>query len=188
TSSSSGKPMTQEEATKQELALKICEKFSLLEEARPDKAFSKIKGEALIEKDDPGAFVIPIRLEGKINLNALTDTGSDINVLPYRIYQELGRDDAEKINKDMPIDRDAPVLVGRGFLHTCGSILNTIERIMSTCDGICHQTFRAAKTSINTAESDSDDEEEYCIKRNKFGAPVYGPQPAKYLNCTDPLD
>ncbi|GJW11418.1 hypothetical protein Tco_1577245 [Tanacetum coccineum] len=153
-----------------------------------ENAINKIKGEALIEKDDPWAFVIPIRLEGKINLNALADTGSDINVLPYRIYQELGRDDAEKINKDMPIDRDAPVLVGNVFLHTCGSILNTIKRIMSTYDGICHQTFRAAKTSINITKSDSDDEEEYGIKRNKFGAPIHGPQHAKYLNYTDPLD
>ncbi|GKC38190.1 DNA-directed DNA polymerase [Tanacetum coccineum] len=164
-----------------------------------EKAFNKIKGKALIEKDDPRAFIIPIRLEGKINLNALVDTGSDINVLPYRIYQELRRDDIEKVNKvtmiiakflilDMPIDRDAPALVRRGFLHTCGSILNTIERITSTYDGFCHQTFRAAKTSINTTESDSDDEEEFGIKRNKFGAPIYGPQPAKYLNCHDPLD
>ncbi|GKE89674.1 hypothetical protein Tco_1567149, partial [Tanacetum coccineum] len=140
-----------------------------------ENAINKIKGEALIEKDDPWAFVIPIRLEGKINLNALADTGSDINVLPYRIYQELGRDDGEKVNKDMPIDRDTPVLVGRGFLLTCGRILNTIERITSTFDGICHQTFRAAKPSINNAESDSDDEKEYGIKRNKFRAPIYGP-------------
>ncbi|GJW67740.1 hypothetical protein Tco_0122164 [Tanacetum coccineum] len=61
---------------------------------------------------------------------------------------------------DMPIDRDTPILVGRGFLHTCGGILNTIDSITSTFDGICHQTFRAAKTSLDTAESDSDDEED----------------------------
>ncbi|GKF75096.1 hypothetical protein Tco_0224540, partial [Tanacetum coccineum] len=46
---------------------------------------------ALIEKEDPGAFMIPIWLEGKINLNVLADTGSDINVMPYRVYKELGR-------------------------------------------------------------------------------------------------
>ncbi|GJY85278.1 hypothetical protein Tco_0499304 [Tanacetum coccineum] len=39
-----------------------------------EEAIIKIKGEALIEKEDPGAFVIPIRLEGKINLNALADS------------------------------------------------------------------------------------------------------------------
>nr|GEZ04621.1 hypothetical protein [Tanacetum cinerariifolium] len=39
-----------------------------------------------------------------------------------------------------------------------------------------------------TAERDSDDEEEYEIKRNKFGAPMYGPKPAAYLNCNDPTE
>ncbi|GKB42818.1 hypothetical protein Tco_0887760 [Tanacetum coccineum] len=58
-----------------------------------EEAIIRIKGEALIEKDNPEAFVIPIRLEGKINLNALVDTGSDINTMPYRIYKELGRED-----------------------------------------------------------------------------------------------
>nr|GEU63419.1 hypothetical protein [Tanacetum cinerariifolium] len=60
---------------------------------------------------------------------------------------------------DMPIDRDAPIL-----------------------------TFRAVKTSLNTKESDSDDEEDYGIQRNIFGAPMYGPKRAKYLNCNDPMN
>ncbi|GKB28739.1 hypothetical protein Tco_0868140 [Tanacetum coccineum] len=75
-----------------------------------------------------------------------------------------------------------------GFLYTCGSILNTIERITSTFDGLCHQTFHVAKTSLDTTESDSDDEEEYAIQRNKFRAPIYEPKPAQYLNCNDPMD
>ncbi|GJT95806.1 retrotransposon ORF1 [Tanacetum coccineum] len=37
-------------------------------------------------------------------------------------------------------------------------------------------------------KADSDDEEEYEFQRNKFGAPIYGPKPARYLNCSDPLD
>nr|GFB65381.1 hypothetical protein [Tanacetum cinerariifolium] len=41
---------------------------------------------------------------------------------------------------------------------------------------------------IRGEESDSDDEEEYHIKRNKFGAPIYGPKPAPYLNCNDPAE
>ncbi|GJU52100.1 copia protein [Tanacetum coccineum] len=179
-----------------------------------EEGIIKVKGEALIEKEDLGAFVILIRLEGKINLNALADTGSDINVMPYRVYKELGREEVQNVKKgitmlnhskaepmgllsdvlcqvgvttiiakflilDMPIDRDTPILVGRGLLYTCGSILNMIDKITSTFDGICHQTFRAAKTSLDTAESDSDDEEEYVIQRNKFGAPIYGPKPAR---------
>nr|GEU42684.1 hypothetical protein [Tanacetum cinerariifolium] len=41
---------------------------------------------------------------------------------------------------------------------------------------------------VRIAESDSDDEEEYEIKRNKFGAPIYGLKPASYLNCNDPAE
>nr|GFD09192.1 hypothetical protein [Tanacetum cinerariifolium] len=28
----------------------------------------------------------------------------------------------------------------------------------------------------------------YAIQRNKFRAPIYRPKPARYLNCSDPLD
>ncbi|GKF67745.1 hypothetical protein Tco_0197424 [Tanacetum coccineum] len=49
--------------------------------------------------------------------------------------------------------------------------------------------LHAARSDVlRTAESDSDYEEEYEIKRNKFGAPIYGPKPASYLNCNDPTD
>ncbi|GKG55542.1 hypothetical protein Tco_0572182, partial [Tanacetum coccineum] len=52
-----------------------------------EEALNQVKGEALQEKEDPGALIILIRLEA--NLNALADTDSDINVMPYRIYTKL---------------------------------------------------------------------------------------------------
>ncbi|GKC11913.1 hypothetical protein Tco_1008695, partial [Tanacetum coccineum] len=90
----------------------------------------KVKGKALKAEDDPEAFIFPIRFEGRVNENALADTGSDINTMSYLIYEKLGREEIKK-------------------------------------------------------ESDNDDKEEYEIKRNKFGAPMYGPKPAAYLNCND---
>ncbi|GJV83681.1 retrotransposon ORF1 [Tanacetum coccineum] len=183
-----------------------------------EKAIKKVKGEALKEKDDLGAFLFPIRLEGQVNENALADTGSDINTMPYQIYEQLGREEMKKVDRgitminhtqveamgiltnvlcqvgvttlidkflilDIPIDCDAPIVVGRGFLRTIGGIVNTLKRLFSTFDGFCHQTFRAAISDVmRNAESDSNDEEEYEIKRNKFGAPIYGPKPAPYLN------
>ncbi|GKE19055.1 hypothetical protein Tco_1426632 [Tanacetum coccineum] len=90
---------------------------------------------------------------------------------------------------DIPIDRDAPIVVDRGFLRTIDGIINTPERLFSTFDGFYHQTFRVARSDVmRNAESDSDDEEEYEIKRNKFGAPIYGLKPAPYLNCNDPAE
>nr|GEU46082.1 hypothetical protein [Tanacetum cinerariifolium] len=108
---------------------------------------------------------------GKVNENAFTNTRLDINTMPYQIYETLERDEMNKIDRgitminhtqaeamgrlsdvlcqvgvttiiakflimDIPIDCDAPIVVGRGFLYMI-------------------------------AESDSDDEEEYVIKRNK---------------------
>ncbi|GJQ96098.1 retrotransposon ORF1 [Tanacetum coccineum] len=131
-SSSARGHLTQEEATKEALAIRISQKFALLEEERPvietmayhdkykkildeiwkdkveldgktvkedEEAAKRIKGEALKEKDDPGAFIFPIRLEGKVNKNALADTGSDINTMPYRIFEKLGREDMKKIDR-----------------------------------------------------------------------------------------
>ncbi|GKE99774.1 DNA-directed DNA polymerase, partial [Tanacetum coccineum] len=186
-----------------------------------EEAIKRIKGEALKEKDDPGAFIFPIRLEGQVNENALANTGSDINTMPYRIYEQLGREDMKKVDRgitmishtqagamgiltnvlcqvgvttliakflilDIPIDRDSPIVVGRGLLRTIGGIVNTSERLFSTFDGFCHQTFRAARSDVmRNAESDSDDEEDYQIKRNKFRARIYGPKLAPYLNFND---
>ncbi|GJS81616.1 retrotransposon ORF1 [Tanacetum coccineum] len=114
--------------------------------------------------------------------------------MPYRIYEQLGREDMKKVDRgitminhtqaeamgiltnvlcqvgvttliakflilDIPIDCDAPIVVGRGSLNV-----------------------------MRNAESDSDDEEEYQIKINKFGAPIYEPKPAPYLNCNDPAE
>nr|GFB04301.1 hypothetical protein [Tanacetum cinerariifolium] len=42
-----------------------------------EEAIKKVKGEALKEKDDPGAFIFSIRLEGKVNENVLADTGGN---------------------------------------------------------------------------------------------------------------
>nr|GEW61008.1 hypothetical protein [Tanacetum cinerariifolium] len=183
-SSSTSRHFIQEEVTKEALELRISQKFALLEEVRrvletmayndkykkvldeiwkdkveldgmimkeEEEAINKVKGEELKEKDDPGAFIFPIRFKGKINENALDDIGLDINTMPYRIMRMgvtiiIGK----FLILDIPIDRDAPI--------------------------------------VRTAESDSDDEEEYEIKRNKFGAPIYGPKPAAYLNCNDPAE
>nr|GEY82544.1 hypothetical protein [Tanacetum cinerariifolium] len=132
TSSSAGGPLTQEEAEKEALTIRISQKFALLKEERPvietmayhekykkildeiwkdkvdldgkivkeeEEAIKRIKKEALKEKDDLEAFIFPIRLEGKVNENALADIGSDINTMPYLIYETLRREEMKKVDK-----------------------------------------------------------------------------------------
>ncbi|GKB51351.1 hypothetical protein Tco_0902104, partial [Tanacetum coccineum] len=87
-----------------------------------------------------------------------------------------------------PEDRDVPIVVGRSFLHTCGVIMNTIKGTTSTFDGIVHQKFYVANVWNAHTESNSDDDEEYCLERDDMGKPIYGPNHAKYLSCDDPID
>ncbi|GJX94949.1 agenet domain-containing protein [Tanacetum coccineum] len=171
TSSSAGGHLTQEEAPKEALAIRM-NKVELDGKIvkEEEEAVKRIKGEALKEKDNPRAFIFPIRLEGQVNKNALADTGSDINTMPYRIYKQLGKKDIKKVDRGI-------------------TMINHTQRLFLTFDGFCHQTFRATRSDVmRNAESDSDDEEEYQIKRNKFGAPIYGLKPAPYLNCNDPAE
>ncbi|GJW92064.1 hypothetical protein Tco_0169617 [Tanacetum coccineum] len=168
-----------------------------------EEAVKRIKGEALKEKDNPGAFIFPIRLEGHVNENAedmkkvdrgitmINHTQEEAIGILTNVLCQIGVTTliAKFLILDIPIDRDSPIVVGRGFLRTIGGIVNTPKRLFLTFDGFCHQTFRAARSDVmKNPESDSDDEEDYQIKRNKFGAPIYGPKPATYLNCNDPAE
>nr|GEX85551.1 hypothetical protein [Tanacetum cinerariifolium] len=171
TSSSAGGHLTQEEVAKEALAIRMSQKFALLKEERPiikrigyhdkykkildeiwkdkvdldgkiikeeEEAVERIKGEALKEKDDIGAFRVTTLI-------------------------------AKFLILDILIDCDSPIVVGRGFLRMIDGIVNTPKRLFLTFDGFCHQTFHAARSDVmRNAKSDSDDEEDYQIKRNKL--------------------
>ncbi|GKB77507.1 ribonuclease H-like domain-containing protein, partial [Tanacetum coccineum] len=190
-----GKSSRNKKRAMKSLAIRMSQKFALLEEEKPI-----IKTMAYHDK---------YKLEGQVNKNALADTGSDINTMPYWIYEQLGREDMKKVDRgitminhtqaeamrilvnflcqvgvttlivkflilDITIDRDSPIVVGRGFLRMIGGIVNTLERLFSTFDGFCHQTFCAMRSDVmRNAKSDSNYEEDYQIKRNKFGALIY---------------
>ncbi|GKB81183.1 reverse transcriptase domain-containing protein [Tanacetum coccineum] len=56
---------------------------------------------AIKEKEDPGVFVLPIRLEGIFDTHALADTGSNINIIPYHIFDELGREHVKPVSHNV---------------------------------------------------------------------------------------
>ncbi|GJR19480.1 hypothetical protein Tco_0968007 [Tanacetum coccineum] len=163
-----------------------------------EEAIKKVKGEALKEKDNPRAFIFPIRLEGREEMKKVDRGITMINQTQEKVMRiltnvlcQVGVTTliATFLILDIPIDRDAPIVIRQGFLSLIEGIVNTSERLFSTFDGFCHQTFRVARSDVlRTAESDSDDKEEYKIKRNKFGAPIYGPKPALYLDRTNSED
>ncbi|GJT95693.1 ribonuclease H-like domain-containing protein [Tanacetum coccineum] len=102
---------------------------------------------AIKEKNDPGVFVLPIRLEAKFNFHALADTGSNINVIPYRIYEKLGREqvkprvrthDDEASSSRTKRTRQHKTVEEAMLLHFHHDFL------------LCGTSNRAAKTKYNT--------------------------------------
>ncbi|GKA86273.1 hypothetical protein Tco_0807984 [Tanacetum coccineum] len=163
-----------------------------------EEEVKRIKGEALKEKDDPEAFIFPIRLEGQLGREDMKKVDKGITMINHTQAEAVGILTnvlcqagvttliAKFLIFDILIDCDSPIVVGHGFLRMIGGIVNTPERLFSTFDGFCHQTFRAARSDVmRNAESDSDDKEDYQTKRNKFGALIYGPKPAPYLDSND---
>ncbi|GKA46381.1 retrotransposon ORF1 [Tanacetum coccineum] len=142
TSSSAGGHLTQEEAAKEELAIRMSRKFTLLEEERPiietmayhDK-YKKILDEVWKDK---------VELDGKI-------VKEDEEVVK-RIKRGHDRDSTNSFKSGIP---------------TYDVVVSNYSRelLSITFDGFCHQTFRATRSDvIRNAESDSDDEEDYQIK------------------------
>nr|GEY65640.1 hypothetical protein [Tanacetum cinerariifolium] len=161
-SSSVGGHLTQEEAEKETLAVRISQKFALLEEER-------LVIETMAYNDKYKKIVNEIRKD-KVELDGKTMKEEEDAV--KRIKEESLKQKMILVHSyflsgltsiiskflilDIPIDRNAPSVVGWGFLYTM-------------------------------AESDSDAEEEYVIKRNsvwKKAVSFLGslPMPLKQVN------
>ncbi|GKD58317.1 hypothetical protein Tco_1295826 [Tanacetum coccineum] len=119
-----------------------------------------------------------------INYTEAEVTGRLVNVLCQVGFTTLT---AKFLILEIPIDREAPIMVGHGFLDTIGGNIDIPNRILTTFNGLTRQTFSAARSEkIRIAESDSDDEEDYVIKRNDMGTPIHNSRPIGYQNNTNP--
>ncbi|GJX27910.1 hypothetical protein Tco_0235989 [Tanacetum coccineum] len=164
-----------------------------------EEAVKRIKGEALKEKDDPGAFIFPIRLEGQLGREDMKKVDRGITMINHTQAEAMGillnvlcqvgviTLIAKFLILDILIDRDSSIVVGRGFLRLRLEHSYLPKRIfLNLLMGFWlfpHQTLHVARSDfMRNTESDSDDEEDYQIKRNKFRALIYGPKSAPYLN------
>ncbi|GKB73224.1 hypothetical protein Tco_0934636 [Tanacetum coccineum] len=154
-----------------------------------ERAMVKVKGHMLKEKKDPWAFIFPIRLEGLINENALTDTRSNTNTMSYRTYEQLNRDDIMQEERNITmINYTEAEVTGRlvNVLFQVG--FTTLSAQFLILEIPIDQDAPIVIKKIRIAESDSDDEEDYVIKRNDMGTPIHNSRPIGYQNNTNPAE
>ncbi|GJZ95086.1 hypothetical protein Tco_0667289 [Tanacetum coccineum] len=209
------KPLTQEEMSCEAIEKDIYKRILILQEPRPiietlkfsdqhkklldsvslDKL--KLDGEVEIdekeateevirgyktlrEKNEPGVFVLPIHIETKFDTHALADTGSNINVVPYLIYAKLGREEVKLVSKNI-------TMLDHSKAEPMGILKDVLSQVGVTIIlAVFHQKFYVDAVRNNHEESE-EGEEEYIVKRDQNGKPIYGSKFAKYLNCDDPI-
>ncbi|GJZ56439.1 hypothetical protein Tco_0611632 [Tanacetum coccineum] len=110
--------------------------------------------------------------------------------MPYRIYEQLGRDDIMKEDRNITMinyteaevtDRLVNVLCQVGFTTQSAKFL--ILEIPVDRDA---PIVQPNQKKIKIAESDSDDEEDYVIKMNDMGTRIHNSRPIGYQNNTNP--
>ncbi|GJV89524.1 hypothetical protein Tco_1533462 [Tanacetum coccineum] len=170
--------------------LKLDGKFELEEEIVGEQVIREYKD--IKEKEDPGCFVLPIRLEEKFDFHALVDMVSNINMTPYGIYELLDREKVKpRIDKLRMLDHSNAETMGHLLNVLCQVEVTTVLANFMLLDVpgvqdvhiIVGRCFIVAKVRNIHEESDSDDEEEYSIKRDDFGRPFSGPHRPPYLDC-----
>ncbi|GJX51743.1 hypothetical protein Tco_0278588 [Tanacetum coccineum] len=75
-------------------------------------------------------FVCKMGKNSKINLNALADTGFDINVMPYRVYKELGREEVTDVKRGITMlnhSKAEPIGLLKDVL--CQAVLNPFRKV-----------------------------------------------------------
>ncbi|GJU59790.1 hypothetical protein Tco_1237556 [Tanacetum coccineum] len=167
-------PLTQEGAEKRALAHNIGIRLDGMINPEEEKAMEKIKRKMIKEKKDLGAFIFPIRINEQLgrddimkedrNITMINHTESEVTSRLVNVLCQVGFTtlSAKFLILEIHVDRDAPIVVGRGFLDMIGGNIDIPNRIFTTFEGCTRQTFRAAKSEkIRIAESDSDDEEGY---------------------------
>ncbi|GJS44252.1 hypothetical protein Tco_0569295 [Tanacetum coccineum] len=111
--------------------------------------------------------------------------------MPYRIFEQLGRDDIMKENRNITMinyieaevtGRLVNVLCQVGFTTLSAKFLILEIPVDRDAPIVLDQK------KIRIAKSDSDDKEDYVIKRNEMGTPIHNSRPIGYQNNTNPAE
>ncbi|GJV55588.1 hypothetical protein Tco_1456593 [Tanacetum coccineum] len=153
--------------------------------------FYRMKTEEVSERYIAPYFVSGLHAyDGQINLEYEKNKIS--NEFAIKLLLDYEEKDGEKFDQHKKlldsVLLDKLKLDGEVEFGEEASTKDVIRRTTSNFDGVFHQKFYVAQVRINHGESDSNDEEEYNLKRDKNGKPFYGATRVKYLSCDEPMD
>ncbi|GKE77891.1 chlorophyll A/B binding protein of LHCII type 1-like protein, partial [Tanacetum coccineum] len=99
---------------------------------------------------DTGNFVLPVSVNGTVQMNALAVTGASVSVLPFSLYKNLGLSDPRPYHSNLTmadntqaksIGEELPLLLGHPFLRACRAVIDMGRGPMSIDDGVIRHTY-----------------------------------------------
>ncbi|GJT60243.1 hypothetical protein Tco_1003776 [Tanacetum coccineum] len=95
--------------------------------------------------------------------------------------------------KDIPVDKELNLLLGRPFLRTCGAIIDKGRSTLCIDDGVTRRTYfpmPRAKAYLDNFKLDEEDDWMSCFEvgRDEDGNPKYGPIAPSFLDIEDHME
>ncbi|GJY40049.1 hypothetical protein Tco_0427319 [Tanacetum coccineum] len=171
------KPLTQEEITRKALEKDMYERILILQEPRP--IIEPLKFSDQHKKLLDSVMLDKLKLDGEVEIGKNSSLMEKLKLMKKK---PLRKEEVKPVNKKITIldhSKAEPMGILKDVLCQVG--VTTILAKFPILD-------IPVDKDVPIVEESDDDEEEYIVKRDKNGKPLYGPKFAKYLNCDDPMD
>ncbi|GKA92302.1 hypothetical protein Tco_0814227 [Tanacetum coccineum] len=131
---------------------------------------------------DPGNYVLPVKINGVVEMVALVDTGAR-----YQAYV------VDLLILDIPVDPELPLLLGRPFLRTCGAIIDMGRGTLCIDDGVIRHTYfpkPRSKSYVEAFEMEGEDDwlGSFEVGRDEDGNVKYGPVAPSFIDIEDDME
>ncbi|GKD82923.1 zinc finger, CCHC-type containing protein, partial [Tanacetum coccineum] len=151
-----------------------------MKEEIKEEEVAKIIEEGLPKKmDDPGNYIVPLKVNVTTPINALADIGASVSVMPYKLYKVFG------LGKSCP-SNDKLLMADNTVARAYGKLRNGI---MTIDDGVVNHIKKRNKV---VAEEDPKDDEDWLdvfeVWHDEKGYPKYGPTLPPFFNIEDEME
>ncbi|GKC83290.1 hypothetical protein Tco_1139007, partial [Tanacetum coccineum] len=131
---------------------------------------------------DPVNFLLPVSVNGTVQMNALANTRASVCVMPFSLYKNLGLRSKLVIKAYLA-----------NFLVLDISVINMGRGTISIHDGVIRHTYfpkPRAKAYLENFEIDEEDDWLSCFEvgRDEDGNPMYGPVTPSFLDIEDEME
>nr|GEV74236.1 hypothetical protein [Tanacetum cinerariifolium] len=136
---------------------------------------------------DPRNYVLPVKINGVVEMVALVDTEASVSVLPYSLYKDLGLGDPRPYRTNL-------IMADNMQVEAMGEVVIDMGRgTLCIDDGvICHTYFPKPRTKSYVEAFEMEGEDDWLgsfkVGRDENGNVKYGPVSPSFIDIKDDME